>query len=223
MPVSEPAVGPVDGADARPTRGRGRPRAEHGGDSRSRILQAAEREFAAKGYDATSLRAVARRAAVDPALVHHYFGDKADLFAEVIAAPLRPDRAVRAVLAGPRDQIGAGIVRFLLTEFEKPGVRDRGTALIRSVVGSDGTSRFLKEFLMREVFRRIAAALDTPDAELRATLAASQVVGVMLTRYVLRLEPIASAPVDELVARLGPAVQWHLTGFPLDSVGAAGE
>jgi AcrR family transcriptional regulator len=221
--VSEPAEEPAGGVGGRPARGRGRPRAEHGGDSRARILQAAEREFAAKGYDATSLRAVARRAGVDPALVHHYFDDKADLFAEVVAAPLRPDRAVKAVLGGPRDQIGTGIVRFLLTEFEKPGVRDRGTALIRSVVGSDGTSRFIKEFLVREVFHRLAKALDAPDAELRATLAASQVVGVMLTRYVLRLEPMADAPVDELVARLGPAVQWHLTGYPLDAPEVAGE
>ncbi|MET0726511.1 MAG: TetR family transcriptional regulator [Leifsonia sp.] len=211
--MSESAVGSVGGNGAHPTRGRGRPRAAHGGDSRSRILQAAEREFAAKGYDATSLRAVARRASVDPALVHHYFEDKADLFAEVISAPLRPDRAIKAVLAGPREEIGTGIVRFLLTELEKPGVRDRATALIRSVVGSDGTSRFIREFLVREVFRRIAAGLDAPDAELRASLAASQVVGVMITRYVLRLEPIAGASVDDLVARLGPAVQWHLTGF----------
>ncbi|KQX08469.1 hypothetical protein ASC59_06820 [Leifsonia sp. Root1293] len=185
-------------------------------------MAAAEKEFAARGYDATSMRAVARRAGVDAALVHHYFSDKADLFAEVIAAPLRPDRAIKAVLAGPREDIGVNIVRFLLEEFEKPAVRARGTALIRSVVGSDGTS-LLRDFLVREVFRRIAAALDTPDADLRATLAASQIVGIMLTRYVLRLEPLASAPIDDLVARLGPAVQWHLTGFPLDDGPSSGE
>lgn len=207
--------------DAGPRR-RGRPRLGAAGDSRARIVTAAEREFSARGYDATSLRAVARRAGVDAALVHHYFDDKADLFAEVIAAPLRPDRAIKAVLAGPREDIGVNIVRFLLEEFEKPAVRARGTALIRSVVGTDGTN-LLRDFLVREVFRRIAAALDTPDADLRATLAASQIVGIMLTRYVLRLEPLASAPIDDLVARLGPAVQWHLTGFPLDGGVTAGE
>ncbi|MEL4317753.1 TetR family transcriptional regulator [Leifsonia sp. YIM 134122] len=217
--MSESAAEPPAEAGARR---RGRPRLSAAGDSRGRIVAAAEKEFAARGYDATSMRAVARRAGVDAALVHHYFDDKADLFAEVIAAPLRPDRAIKAVLAGPRDAIGVNIVRFLLEEFEKPAVRARGTALIRSVVGSDGTS-LLRDFLVREVFRRIAAALDAPDADLRANLAASQIVGIMLTRYVLRLEPLASAPIDDLVARVGPAVQWHLTGYPLDGAVSAGE
>ena len=149
------------------------------------------------------MRAVARRAGVDPALVHHYFDAKADLFAEVIAAPLRPDRAIKAVLAGPREDIGVNLVRFLLEEFENPGVRARGTAAAPAR-SSDPRHELLREFLVREVFRRIAAALDAPDAELRANLAASQIVGIMLARYVLRLSRSASAPIDDLVARVGP-------------------
>lgn len=199
-----------------PLRRRGRPRADRSQDARGRILHAAEKEFAARGYEATSLRAIARRASVDPALVHHYFADKADLFAEVVSVPVRPDKAIKSLLAGPRDAIGEGIARYILGEFEKPAVRTRAVALIRSVIGTEATARFLKGFLVREVFHRIARALDVPDADLRANLAASQLLGMMVLRYVVAVEPIATAPVDELVARVGPAIQWHLTGYPGD-------
>lgn len=208
------ATGEVPGGTppvAAPRR-RGRPRSQRAGDTRTLILQAAEKEFAARGYDATSLRAIARRAGVDPSLVHHYFESKAGLFTEVVSVPLRPDLGIKAVLAGPREDIGEGVVRFILGEFEKPSVQARGVTLVRTIVGSDFAARFLKEFLVREVFRRIARALDAPDADLRATLAASQVVGILIARYVVKVEPLASAPVETVIERIAPVVQWHLTG-----------
>ncbi|MFC6354957.1 TetR/AcrR family transcriptional regulator [Luethyella okanaganae] len=209
-PPSAQGRGP---AEDRPRgRPRGRPRAS-ADDTRALILDAAEREFADRGYEAASLRAIARRAGVDPALVHHYFNDKSDLFAEIVAVPIRPDKAVARILAGPRDEIGTSIVRFLLAEWESPAVQARGTAILRSAIASTPATRYLKEFLTREILRRIAEGIDAPDAELRANLAASQVVGLILTRYVMRLEPVASAPIEDLVARIGPVLQWHLVGF----------
>ncbi len=197
-------------------RGRGRPRLgdrAHNASARGLILKAAAAEFAERGYDAASLRAIARRAEVDSALVHHYFDDKADLFAETVAAPLRPDRAVAAILSGPPDEFGAKIVRYVLEQAELPGSKARIAALLRTAIGTSAASRMLKQFLIREVFRRLTATIDTEDAELRAALAASQIIGMMTARFLLELEPLASAPVDEVVERIGPVIQWHLRGY----------
>lgn len=215
-----------------PPRRRGRPRAasrtpETSG--RAKIVKAATDEFAEHGYDASSLRAIARRADVDAALVHHYFGDKAALFAEVMAAPFRPDKLLKGVLAGPAEDIGTNIVRFMLEQLGSPKAQTRVVALLRAALGAGPARRLFKEFLVREVFLRLAQAAGGEDAELRATLAASQVVGLMVVRFVLKVEPLASAPVDELVRRVGPVIQWHLTGFGLtdhpmlDTTGDPGE
>ena len=191
-------------------RRRGRPRG--GSDSRERIMVAAVDEFGEQGYDGSTVRSIAARAGVDSALVHHYFGTKADLFAEAVGIPLRPDIDVPDILAGPREEVGERIVRYVLEAFEQPEIRRRGVMLIRTAIGSRLTTPLLAGFLSRELIGRIAKTLGVPDAELRATLVASQVAGLLLTRYVLRIPPIAAASVDELVARIGPTVQRYLFG-----------
>ncbi|MFT4212266.1 MAG: TetR family transcriptional regulator [Microbacterium sp.] len=195
-----------------PKRRRGRPR---GGapDARERILGAAVDEFAEHGYDAATIRGIAARAGVDSALVHHYFGTKADLFADVIDAPMRPDLMLPSLLAGDRDRIGERIVRYVLETFERPEVQRRGVLVLRAAIGNKLTTPLLAGFLSRELLTRVAAAAgDAEDAELRATLVGSQIVGMLMARYVLKLPALAAAPVDELVARIGPTVQRYLLG-----------
>jgi AcrR family transcriptional regulator len=182
------------------------------GGARAEIVSAASAEFADKGYDATSLRAVARRAGVDAALVHHYFADKADLFAATVNVPIRPDLLVAEILRGPRDAIGVTIVRTIVTQLDNRPARDAALGLVRTALGHEFAARMLRQFMMREVLGRIAAELDAPDAELRASLAASQIVGLIIARYGIRLGALADATPDEVVARVGPIVQWHLLG-----------
>ena len=158
------------------------------------------------------MRAIARRAGVDPALVHHYFADKQSLVAEVVEVPLRPDRLVRAALDGPIEHLGERLVRAALTAWDSAAVRPAAVAALRSATGQGPVARMLREFLRREIMHRIATRLGGDDAEVRAELAASQLVGVLMVRYVLEFDPVASLPIDELVARVGPSVQWHLTG-----------
>lgn len=181
-------------------------------------MEAARELFSAKGYDATSIRAVALAADVDPALVHHYFDDKADLFAGSIRAPIRPDRIVKLALEGPRDEIGVRLVVLALTALEDNTARDTMIGLIRTALGHDFAAGLLRQFLVREVFHRIALELSSErsleDGELRATLAATQIVGLLMVRYGVRAEPLASAGIEELAARVGPVIQWHLVGFP---------
>ncbi len=190
----------VENDGAKPGRPRGRRRS--GTDARAEIVAAAGREFIENGYDTTSFRAIARRAGVDAALVHHYFADKAELFTETVQAPIRPDKIVTQVLNGPRDQVGDRLVRMLLTTLENPKARDRVIGLIRTALGHDFAATMLRQFLFREVFHRIAEGLGVPDGELRATLAATQVVGLMVVRYGVRAEPLASESVEEVAKRV---------------------
>ena len=188
-------------------------------DARIQIVAAASREFLDHGYDAASIRAIARRAKVDPGLVHHYFPDKADLFAEAVSAPIRPDQIVREVLRGPRDAIGINLVTVALTALEEGKSRERIMSLIRAALGHDFAATMLRQFIVREVLHRIADELGVDDGELRATAVASQLVGLFMVRYGIRAEPLASASIEEVARRIGPVIQWHLTGYPapLDS------
>jgi AcrR family transcriptional regulator len=205
-------------------------------DTRGAIIVAAGAEFASRGYESASMRSIARRAGVDPALVHHYFQDKADLFAESISAPIRPDRIVKEILAGPREKIGENIIRYLLSALDDAAARTRMISLLHTALGQEFAATMLRQFLAREVLRRIADTIGGPDAELRASLAASQIVGLIVVRFGVRIEPLANAPVDVVVAMVGPVIQWHLVGDgplsidresrdlgPLDSSGPAGE
>jgi len=134
------------------------------------------------------------------------------LFAEAVGAPMRPDVDVPAILAGPRDGLGEHLVRYVLEAWERPDVRKQGVVLLRSAIGNRFATPLLAGFLSRELLGRIAAELDVSDAELRASLAASQVAGLLIGRYVLKLPALAAASVDELVKRVGPSVQRYLLG-----------
>lgn len=191
-------------------RGRGRPRGDS--DARERIAAAALHEFGEHGYDGATIRSIAGRADVDSALVHHYYGTKADLFAEVAGFPVRPDIAVPAILRESRDDAGERIVRFVLEAFERPDVRKRGVMVLRTAVSGKLTAPLVTGFLARELLPRIASELEAPDAEVRAGLVATQIAGLLITRHVVELPAVAEAPVDELVARIGPTIQRYLFG-----------
>jgi AcrR family transcriptional regulator len=184
-------------------------------NTRGLILAAASTEFARDGYDATSVRGIARAAGVDPALVRHYFADKADLFAEAVAAPMRPDRMVQQALDGPRDQIGANLVSSIVATLDDPAIAKRVIRLLHTALGQEFAARMLRQFIIREVLKRVAKELGDDDAELRASFAATQIVGLVVARYGVRIEPLASASREEVVQRIGPVVQWHLMGNPL--------
>ena len=184
-------------------------------DTRAHILTAAAAEFSRDGYEATSMRGIARAAGVDPALVRHYFSDKTDLFAAAVAAPMRPDRLVAKALEGPRDQVGANLVRFIVQTLDDPSTSRRVVSMMQTALGQEFAAGMFREFIIQEVLKRIATELLDEDADLRASFAATQVVGLVMARYGLRIEPLASASQDEVVARVGPVVQWHLLGKPL--------
>ncbi len=186
-----------------------------GVDTRQAIVEAARVDFAEQGYDGTSLRGIARRAEVDPALVHHYFGGKPQLFAAVMDIPADPAALIGAVVGGPRDRVGEALVRTFLAVWDSPDGRQRFQALMRAAVTHDEATRMLREFLTREVFGRVVRALaddgePSADLELRAGLAASQMVGLAMMRYIVEFPAVVDAEHDELAALVGPTIQRYL-------------
>lgn len=181
--------------------------------TREEIIATARRLFAERGFDRTTIRAIAAGAGVDPALVHHYFGTKDQLFLAAMNSPIDPGEQLPAVLTGDRDRIGERLVRTFLTVWDSPAGA-AGVAMLRSSLTNDWTARILREFLVTQILRRVTKALDLDPAEapLRASLVATQIAGLALMRYVLKLEPLASAPHETVVAAIAPTVQRYLTG-----------
>lgn len=181
-------------------------------DTKSSILEAARRTFAEKGYDKASIRAIAGDAGVDPALVHHYFGTKEKLFLAAMNAPMNPAELVPKALAGPRDQAGERLVRTVLGVWDSPA-GTAALAMFRSAMSNEWTARLLREFVVTQILRRAVAEmiLDPAEAPLRSSLVATQIAGIMVGRYVLKLEPLANADPEVLVAAMAPNVQRFLT------------
>ncbi|MGY1606608.1 MULTISPECIES: TetR/AcrR family transcriptional regulator [unclassified Geodermatophilus] len=177
------------------------------------MLAAARTAFAERGFDGASIRGIAAAAGVDPALVHHYFGTKDALFLAAVQAPADPDEFLPEVLETPLDERGAAVVRMVLRVWDGPG-RPAVLALVRSAVNHEWSARLLREFVLAKIVRRVVGSADTPveEREARGALVASQVAGLVLMRYVLRLEPLASASHEEVVAAVGPTLQRYLTG-----------
>jgi AcrR family transcriptional regulator len=155
---------------------------------------------------------VARDAGVDPALVLHYYGNKADLFAAAVAMPVAPSEALAALASVERDRLGETILRLIVGIWDDPDALAVWLGLIRSATSDPDAARMLQEFLANVILDHIGHLLDEPDAALRVSLVASQVVGLGVARHVVRLEPLASASSDELVAAVGPTLQRYLTG-----------
>jgi len=183
-----------------------------GADTRAQIVAAARTAFAQSGYDGTSLRGVARAAGVDPALVHRFFGGKAALFGAAMDLPADPGVLVRRLLADGLDGIGVRVVRTFVGVWDSQPGQERLVALLRGGVASAESADLLRGFLVEAVLGPLATATGRPDGALRASLAASQLVGLAVARYVLRLEPLAGADPDQLAREVGPTLQRYLNG-----------
>jgi AcrR family transcriptional regulator len=189
--------------------------------TRELILASARTLFAEKGFEGTSLREIARDAGVDPAMVHHYFTGKEDLFSSCVELPANPDQVLAAVSAVVPADRGPALLRTLLVLWDSPA-QPALLAMLRSAVGSKAQAALLREVLFRRVLARAMAGLgtDADDVRLRGSLLASQIMGLMMARYLVRLEPLASASHDEIVAVMGPTIQHYLTGSLRDGFAA---
>ncbi len=182
-----------------------------GTGNREAILAAAARQFSELGYDRTSMRAVAAEAGVDQALIAHYFGSKHQLFIAAVEFPLPPAKVLPQVLDGDRATIGHRLVRTQLALLEDPDARRRLTGLVRAASSEPQAARMMREFLTQELVGPVARALGADEPELRACLVGSQIIGLLVTRYITELEPLASLPADRVAELVAPTLQRYLT------------
>jgi AcrR family transcriptional regulator len=197
------------------------------GDSGTRdaILRSARKLFAERGYAGATIRGIAQDAGVDAALIHHFFDSKEGVFTAALDQAIHPEAMMADIVEPGTGLDGAGerLVRVFLALWEDEDKREPLLAMLRSAVTQEEAARLLREFIAEQLYGRIAAALglDARDRDLRATLIGSQLIGMALLRYVIRIEPLASVPTETVVTWLGPTVQNYLTADHDELLGAA--
>lgn len=180
-------------------------------DTRAAILDAAREAFARSGFAGTTIRAVAAAAGVDPALVHHYFGSKDELFVAALQLPVDPRAALAPILGQGPDGAAERMLRVMLGVWDDPELRLPLLAVFRGILEPSG-QRLLSEGFLPVVIEPIGVALGVDHPEVRMPLVASQMLGVILLRYVLAAEPLASMSLDDLITAYAPTLQRYLTG-----------
>jgi AcrR family transcriptional regulator len=180
--------------------------------TRDDILEAARRLFAERGYQAATMRAIATEAGVDAALVVHFFGNKPALMAEAIEWPFDPEVEMPKLLADGRRNVGRRLAELFVTTWDDEGSRNPILTLLRAATTEPKAAELLGEFMRERLYAPLMARLGVDQAELRADLAVTQLLGLGLLRYVLKVEPLASAPAEQVVEWIAPAVQRYLTG-----------
>ena len=184
------------------------------GDSGTReaILTAARRQFAELGYDRTSMRQVALEAGVDPTLVSHFHGSKQQLFLAVVALPFESADIMPGLLGGDPQDAGVRLVRFALGVLESERSQSRALALIRAATSEPEAARLIRDLLTSEVLTPLAEGIGSDDATFRASLLMSQIVGLIMARYIVKVEPLASRDPGAVAAAMAPTLQRYLTG-----------
>lgn len=183
-----------------------------GTDTRVAILQAAREQFAASGYGRTTMRGVAAAAGVDPRLVLHYFGSKRELFMASVRLPVDPDAFIRRIFDGDREQLPERVAWGLVSTLEDPKTRHAALAIIRAAASEPEAAAIIRAVLTERVLTPLVVRIDADHAELRATMVASQFVGMAMARYVVAVEPLASASPEQVVRALTPVIDHYLTG-----------
>jgi AcrR family transcriptional regulator len=191
---------------------RRRGRRPGGADTREALVNAARQVFIEQGFDGATVRTIASKAGVDAAMVNHWFGGKEGLFAEaVLKMPFNPKDIVDDLLAADPDHIGEAVVHRFVTTWDATG-GGVFTALMRSITHHEEAAIMLRDFFFKHIFKHLIHRLAPDQHEFRATLVATQIVGMGMVRYVAKFEPFASSEIDVLSAAIAPTIQRYITG-----------
>lgn len=178
--------------------------------TRELIEDAARKQFAELGYDRTSIRSVAKQADVDPALVTHFFGKKWELFLAVVELAADPPTLIETMVTGDQSSVGLRLANALVDILDDESRRRRMLSMMRAATSEPAAAALVRDFLTRNILQPIAERLGVADAEYRAALVMSQVVGFTMARYVVALEPLEARARDRIIADLGSTFQRYL-------------
>ena len=181
-----------------------------GSDARERIISAARKRFGEEGYAAVSVRSIAREAGVDHALVNYHFGTKESLFGQMLAIALTPGEVLDRLFADGEDHLAERMVATLVTLWDQPEFGGPLLAALRTADSDAGLRQTLGAFITTEVHARLREHIGGPDASLHATAVMSVMAGLIFTRYLLGIEPMASMSRDRIVATLAPMLAPHV-------------
>ncbi len=183
-----------------------------GSDTRAEILSAAANVFVRDGYSA-SMRAVARAAGVDPAMVRHWFGSKVELFVTALRPAERDDPRLARLIEVPEEELGAAMVDQFLKLWDDPvdGVKMR--TILRTAIAFDEVADSMRGVMLNDVMLQVllARGYDEDEALLRASLVGSQMIGLAVARHLLGFSRLEEAPRAQLVEIYGPTLQRYLT------------
>jgi len=183
-------------------------------DTRDQILAAARQSFADLGYDRTTIRGIAEAAGVDSRLVTHYFGSKQRLFVTAAEPPIDPEKVLPALLQDTDDP-AAAFAGFIAALIDDPDYQRLSTGLIRAAASEPEAAAMAREFLTERVLVPAARLLSTDAPDLRASLLAAQIVGLVFARNIIRFEPLLALERPSLAAALTPVIR-HYLFEPLD-------
>jgi len=187
------------------SRGRGRPAGGTTGDTRAAILAAARSQFAARGFNGASMRSIAGEAGVDASLISHYFGDKSQLMVATMQLPVNPIEKIAGVVADGPDGMAERLLRTFLNAWDPH--REVFSTLVRTTLGGGDTQAPMLQLARSVLIAKLLEVLEGDDRELRATLIASHIIGMATLRYVAEMEPLADAPIEDVVAAYAPSMQ----------------
>jgi AcrR family transcriptional regulator len=176
-------------------------------DTREQILDAARLRFLADGYQSVTMRSIALEAGVDVALVSYYFGSKQGLFGAAMSLPINPAEVVAAALKDDLSTLADRMLRTMLSVWDDPELGAPLRALAAAAINDPDLARVVREAVGREITQRVAKRLGGAAASQRAAALTTQMAGLIFARYLLRLEPIASMSIDDVVRRLAPSLQ----------------
>ncbi len=183
-----------------------------GSGTREAIEDAARQQFGALGYRRTTLRGVARLAGVDPRLVLHYFGSKRQLFIESVRLPVDPDALFEHLFAGGPETVGERAAVALLAIMEEPATQGAMVGLIRAAASEPEGAQLIREILTDRILMPLAQRVGGENPELRASLMATQFVGLAMGRHIVQIRPLTTASRQQLVRAIAPVFDHYLTG-----------
>ena len=179
--------------------------------TRPAILTAARELFAEVGYERATIRRIAARAGVNPAMVHHFYGTKDDLLVAALELPIEPEYLAEAVINHPGRE-GYELIRHIVAVWDQPIVKERLQLLLRLGISHERAAIALRDLLTTQLLDLLAAHMPGSDASLRAALVATQMAGLAMLRFIIPIEAVATADAETIIAAIGPTLQRYLTG-----------